>query len=605
MRIFNKYAYMGAIALVGAVGFTACSSEDDLTAQQNPTFDGESVKTQFAINIPYGGKGTRMSETATQGDNTTFNGMQSIYLIPLTDAGSDGSTFTSIIPLRAFTAFDGSSSNYKLYNDVNIPVGTKNFLFYGIGGQTIPSDASGKFANGILNSTLPTTASAGDVKFNLEKILTVDKFTTPQTKLLEVLNNVAKANIEDGTKKWSDQLAGTDLGDLYASYITLKGGSANSIKLTMEELYNAVNGLATATTESDEKNIAKAIQGAIDNYFTVNGDGDATPYTLNWNISEPSDIANYPTNLNVPEGAAQVDWNDGTSAFEYVTNATVGASDKTLNVYNLCYPASLAYFVNTPLKATTEKNVTWPSTALAWDSYDWDANHWTDAVAASTQTVALEENIQYGVANLNTTVTCKTPTLEDNASVVASGKYSANQNIVVPTKGFPVTGLLVGGQPDFASWDMTPADDADFTMTVYDNSLTNIYAQPNNVKSTTNYTLLLDNTATDHKTVNIALELENNSGSDFYGVDGKIANGAKFYLVAQLNPTAGTGVTQPGGTTLNDVFVQDYVTTANLTITSLKNAYVTIPDLRASELVLGLSVDLTWETGLKFDVDIE
>lgn len=595
MRIFNKYAYMGAIALVGAVGFTACSSDDDLTAPQNPTFDGESVKTQFAINIPYGGgNGTRMSEDATQGDGATatFNGMQSIYLLPLTAEGSDGSTFTSIIPLPAFTVFDGGSSNYKLYNDVNIPVGTTDFLFYGIGGNSIPSDASGKFANGILKSTLPATASAGEVKFYLEKILTGNKFTTPQTKLLEVLNEVSKA------QDWSSQSEGTELGDLYKSYKTLKGGSANSIKLTMEELYNAVNGLATATASSTEKTIALAIQDKIDNYFTVGG--SSAPYTLTWNISEPSDIANYPTNLNVPEGAAQVDWNDGTSAFEYVTNATVGASDKTLNVYNLCYPASLAYFVNTPLKATTEKNVSWPTSASDWKSEGW--NGWTGAVAASTQTVALQNNIQYGVANLNTTVKCATSTLEDNASVVVPGKYSANQHIVVPSDGFPVTGLLVGGQPNFASWDMTPFDN-NFTMTVYDNSLTGIYAKYNDV-SAKNYTLLLDNTVeTDHKTVNIALELENKSGTDFYGVDGKIANGAKFYLVAQLNPAAGTGVTKPSG--VNDVFVQDYVTTANLTITSLKNAYVTIPDLRASELVLGLSVDLTWETGFTFNVDIE
>ena len=547
-----------------------------------------------------------MSEDATQGDgaSASFNGMQSIYLLPLTATGSGASTFNSIIPLPAFTGFEDGSSNYKLYNDVNVPVGTTHFLFYGIGGQTIPSDASGKFANGILNSTLPTTASAGDVKFNLERILTGTEFITPQTKLLDVLNNVAKANIDEGNKKWSHQAAGTDLGDLYASYTTLKGGSANSIKLTMEELYNAVNGLATAATESDEKNIAKAIQGAIDDYFTVNG--NAAPYTLTWNISDPSDIANYPTNLNVPEGAAQVKWNDGKSAFEYVKNATVGASDKTLNVYNLCYPASLAYFVNTEAKTKSVelKDNDWPNTADAWEqeSY-WTA--WDDAVTATTRTVALMNNIQYGVANLNTTVKCKTSTLEDNASVIAKDKYSANQHIVVPADGFEVTGLLVGGQPDCASWDMTPFDN-NFTMTVYDNSLTGIYAKYNAV-SAKNYTLLLDNTVeSDHKTVNIALELVNSSGSDFYGVEGKIAKGAKFYLVAQLNPSAQTGVTQPGGgTTLNDVFVQDYVTTANLTITSLKNAYVTIPDLRSSELVLGLSVDLTWETGLKFDVDIE
>ena len=597
MRIFNKYAYMGAIALVGAVGFTACSSEDDLTAQQNPTFDGESVKTQFAINIPYaGGKDTRMSEDATQGDgaSASFNGMQSIYLLPLTSTGSGASTFNSIIPLPAFTTFDGGSSNYKLYNDVNVPVGTTHFLFYGIGGQSIPSDASDKFANGILKSTLPATASAGEVKFNLEKILTGNEFTTPQTKLLEVLNQVSQV------KDWSTQSVGTELGDLYTSYKTLTGGSANSIKLTMEELYNAVNGLATAASSSSEKTIASAIQSKIKEYFTV---GNSAPYTLTWNISDPSDIANYPTNLNVPEGAAQVDWNDGTSAFEYVTNAIGASNNKTLDVYNLCYPASLAYFVNTPLKATTEKNETWPNTASNWENEQW--TDWTDAVSASTQTVALKDNIQYGVANLNTTVTCKTSTLEDNASEIAKDKYSANQHIVVPADGFKVTGLLVGGQPDFASWDMTPFDN-NFTMTVYDNSLTDIYAKYNAV-SAKNYTLLLDNTVeSNHKPVNIALELVNNSGTDFYGVGGKIAKGAKFYLVAQLNPSAQTGVTQPGsGTTLNDVFVQDYVTTANLTITSLKNAYVTIPDLRASELVLGLSVDLTWETGLKFDVDIE
>ena len=52
------------------------------------------------------------------------------------------------------------------------------------------------------------------------------------------------------------------------------------------------------------------------------------------------------------------------------------------------------------------------------------------------------------------------------------------------------------------------------------------------------------------------------------------------------------------------VFIQDYTTKANFTINSLKNAYVTIPDLRASKLQLGLSVDLTWQSGLIFNVDI-
>ena len=53
------------------------------------------------------------------------------------------------------------------------------------------------------------------------------------------------------------------------------------------------------------------------------------------------------------------------------------------------------------------------------------------------------------------------------------------------------------------------------------------------------------------------------------------------------------------------VFVQDFTTTANFTIKSLKNAYVTIPDLRATKLQLGLSVDLTWQSGLTYNVTID
>lgn len=587
----SKYMYLTAAMLTGAAMFTSCSNEDDM-GNVNPTYDGESVKTQFAINIPYGKTDTRMSEDATQGDgaSATFNGMQNIYIIPLNTTGSSSSTFTNIIPLTSFSTFDGKSSNYKLYNDVNVPVGTTHFLFYAMGGTTIPNDATGKFTNGILQSTLPTTASAADVKFNLEKILTGTEFTTPQTTLLKILNGVA--NVAD----WNTQIAGTTLGDLYIEYKKLKAGSANSILLTMQELYNAVNELATAQTSSTEKTIAEAIQNKIKESFTPS-QGNA-PYTLTWTTEN-----NYPTDLNVPEGAAQVTWDN--SAFKYVDPASVGTGDNKLNVNNLCYPASLAYFVNTPLKATAATNVTWPSTAAAWETGT-EFQNWQSTVSASTRTVALEENIQYGVANLKTTVKCKTATLEDNANEVAG--LAANQQVVVPADGFPVTGLLVGGQPDYAEWDMTPVSNAYYTQTVYDNSLTSINAKYDNTGSTTsspNYTLLLDNTDNTTKQVNIALELTNNSGTDFYGVDGKIAKGAKFYLVARLDPTSASGVTQPSGETMNDVFVKDHITEANLTIASLKNAYVTIPDLRASELVLGLSVDLTWETGIKFDVEIQ
>ena len=66
------------------------------------------------------------------------------------------------------------------------------------------------------------------------------------------------------------------------------------------------------------------------------------------------------------------------------------------------------------------------------------------------------------------------------------------------------------------------------------------------------------------------------------------------------------------------MFKQDYVTSANFTIQAntkdastspnqdkgLGAAYNVIPDLRTPALSIGLSVDLTWQSGLTFDVDL-
>lgn len=149
-----------------------------------------------------------------------------------------------------------------------------------------------------------------------------------------------------------------------------------------------------------------------------------------------------------------------------------------------------------------------------------------------------------------------------------------------------------------------------------------IYAKPGTA-SDANYTLVFDNyvnpqTGSSQEAVNIAIELENNSDVEFYGVDGKIAKGQKFYLIGKLDPNDNAGTITNHNITwtaedksnipareVTRVFIQDYTTKANFTINSLKNAYVTIPDLRASKLQLGLSVDLTWQSGLTFDVPIE
>ena len=99
--------------------------------------------------------------------------------------------------------------------------------------------------------------------------------------------------------------------------------------------------------------------------------------------------------------------------------------------------------------------------------------------------------------------------------------------------------------------------------------------------------------------MNFALEFRND-GEDFYGVDGNIIpKGGTFYLVGSLsNYKEESKVT-------DYVFEQDHNTIANITIKSLKNAYNTVPDLRKTQLELGLYVDLTWQAGLVGTVTIE
>lgn len=223
------------------------------------------------------------------------------------------------------------------------------------------------------------------------------------------------------------------------------------------------------------------------------------------------------------------------------------------------------------------------------------------AVENSTRTVGLKDPVQYSVAVLKSTVRCKAETLEDNAQV--AGK--ANQQIAVPEDGFQVTGILIGGQPASVDWKYEPAASETFENTIYDNVMNGspMYAKyTSEVPTVGNYTLVFDNKSTDKKPVFVTIELKNNSNKDFYGKDGIILKGTKFYLVGKLDPEATEGVTNPNS--VDRVFMQDHITTANFNITELKDAYNCIPDLRTSGINVGLAVDLDWKSGITFNVDI-
>lgn len=599
MKKLSSFFLMGTVALAGLGVMSSCSSDD--LGNDSTTNPGETkaVKTQFALNIPRANGGTRMSDVNTQA-NKNFLGMQDIRMYSFNAVPAAGSTSTATFALANIKSGISETASSKIYSDVSVPVGTTHFLFYAHAPQGT-TDAK-KFELGVLNLTNPETdaTATNDISATLA---TVKKNDTASPKaLLGILNGVA------GVEGWATATDGTELNKLYTKYTSAKAGSANSIRLTLQSLYNNLGGIVTGANVAHQT-IAKAIRTKIAESFTAT---TATDGYVTLAYKATGDVSKYPNNINLPDGAVQLSF-DATNKFTYAATSSLTGIEN-LDASKVCFPASIYYFQSSNLAATAKELETnqWPTTTTNWTAATapWlkDASNladgWTASVQPTTRSIAMRQNINYGVANLATTVKCGAASLPDNDKFTVTDPSEFPGTVAVPAEGFTVTGLLIGGQPTKVGFDFQPASDDAFDYTIYDNNLTNIVAK-NGAASTPNYTIVLPNdkgrTATeDQNKVNVAIELTNNSSVAFRGADGIIPVGGKFYLVGQLNPDAKTieGVTKPA------VFMSDYMTTMNLTIKSLKNAYNTIPDLRSTKLQLGLSVDLDWQAGLQFDVEI-
>lgn len=585
---FFKFGYAGALMLAGAFAFVSCSSEDDGLSTEGLD-NAAKVKTQFAFNIPVA-KGTRMSAATVQ-EGGTFRGMFGMTLIPFSTPPAADATITTANVVKDLTIGNtelNSTTSSKVYHDVQIPLGTKNFLFYGEGGGLSSNydQVVEKATNGYLEYNLSTWTNTNKINFALGDI----DYTGVESAVIDMVAILGEVeNATFNLNKWEDVNDASALKTLYTNFVSLTAASPFNVKAALEDVYNEANAIALSVGSSeDEIGIAGAIMTAIKKYFAVTDSNNDLVYELGdyktiGGAADYNDLDTYLSGLNIPQGALAVAYDNSTEEFKSATTVKVG-SGNTVALSSLSYPASLMYFANTELRATDKPFIAWPTNTADWAAATWSG--WTSEVNATTKTVALLNNIQYGVARLATTVKCAASALVDNSGVLDGYK---DASINVPTDGFPVTGVFVGGQPASVGWNMLPATTKRDNV-IYDSKMNETVAAKSGAAEGINYTLTLATSATEK--VNVAVEFTNNTGKDFYGANGWVPAGAKFYLVAQLNPESET------------VFKQDFTTKANLTIKNLKNAYVTIPDLRASKLQLGLSVDLTWQNGLTFELEI-
>ena len=602
----KNFAYGAAALLVGAVGLTGCSSDDELT-NVNPTYDGESVKAQFAINIPVAGKqGTRMAEDIVQGQSTpVFRGMTNIRLVPFKSTASFALTtpLTDVEPIGLQDiAKQGlqTNGNYKVYSDVDVEVGVNRFLFYG---EAIATDDGNK-ANG---SIIPSYEVSGwpkttlaDVNFDLRSILNKRSVENTQDSLTTMLKAIASVKTNNGTEHlWSAEI-GNDLATYYLRFISLKAGSSNSIKAALADLYSAMK----SDKVKDNNNLKAAICTEIEKYFTP-GSASTEGLYPDFEFKEKDKyIAQFPGNVGLPDGSMQL---AGNATFAYTTPSTgnTGGNIIEQTAYsNYAYPASLFYWDDTDIKcqdAALTNGTTYNGSYSDWSGILALYTNNKTSVDASTRSIALVKPINYAVANLNLYARFADQYIYDNGdNYTPTGASQPVGQIAVPVDadGFSLTGILIGDQKK-VGYDFKPLT-ASTAWTIYDSSTdgAKVKKSVDYDGTPTAYSLALETAGTEnspYEKVRFALELVNESGAAFTGKDGIVPAGGKFYLVGELEAN-------------NDhkkVFEQDHKTIARVTINSLKSAYNCIPDLRAPRLELGLSVDLNWEEGLTDDVVIQ
>ena len=433
----------------------------------------------------------------------------------------------------------------------------------------------------------------------------------------------------------------------------LRAGSGPAIHRMFADLYQVVHNIATGNATNFQEFIAKQFAIAFQTELTKLIDASdvslpfqnistiKTNYGKSVNTLATEDLDKFPGEIyHLPMGGLQLVIDETHPASHpvhtWTYNANAGGPGGTFTFEQVMYPAELCYFGNSPLRVSDTPHLTtdYPdgsgTTAGEWmNDASWTAD-WSiigKHVLSTTRSVAMAHNINYGTALLKSTIKYGVANLQDNNAAIQLERHSAteeNNTINVEAGGvFELVGILIGGQEQTMGWNyIAKSATPTFDKVVYDKALVSTAIPAFGSTSTPNYTLVWDNynvtEANDaQQMVYVGLELKNTSGKDFWGEKNLVRNGGIFYLIGKLDPTDGglAAITWPtkyalppyngDGTTkeAKRVFIQDYMTTANFVLgaTSLQHAYVTVPDLRSTQISLGLSVDLAWSTGLSFD----
>ena len=457
-----------------AVLLTACATSDDeeLNSQQNQKRG--MVKAQFTIAFPQTTTrgATRLSPDivqvpdASNEDKIPFRGIKGIELYPFSAVADDVKSTTAIPESKiqlygtnttavSKNGVSGAADNeiaatgalYKtssshLYQNVDIPLETQSFIFYG--------EAKGSeeaYVQGKLNKNTAGATTLAGITFSLDPIFTASSVGSNGTAIAAYMTSIANTQVTTGTtsKAWKDT-PNVGLRSLYENFTAIKTGAWANVKAAVQETYNK---LEPRPGDNDETKAMKAAIRAkiastpVENVtFTTDTDNKKI-YTLSFSES----YGNYPADLKLPDGAAYIQWDDTELAFKPMTSdQNIGFNTTPLS--NFVYPASLYYFVKSNIKTSQEHKTAYEDTDT-WADITGTYTYGTK-VDSKTRSIVITDPVQYGVGRLDVTVTCATSILDNKNNVIALTKTEGTGTEATTTSLFPITGILIGfsGMPN-------------------------------------------------------------------------------------------------------------------------------------------------------------
>lgn len=555
----KRYHFILFIFLLGLT-MVSCSEGDDMSVGGS---NDKQTALQVDLLVSVGSRALESLPVSSRAPHRapTFSAMEQLVAIPYRTNGSTVSANDD--PLIDLVLADEThnhveSHNTYYVNSCHLMTGTDRMLVYGKATKPSPTNPA---VDGELSALPDIRKKTADIQFSLTSIRNTSEVHTDAQALANYMTTIA--NTTANTTGWST----TDDPTLKSYYLDfIRIGSEGA-------------GLMSGAAAN-----IKAFVAALKALLT--GRTDALSAAIKANIDANSTIASntYPRSIGLPDGAAAIRWTG--SHFEVKTTTTPLDNINGINRYT--YPAELVFFTDSPIRTSAEEvsKTVYQENTETWDAFLNTYYKGSTAVNTNTKAVAVENPMQYGVAKLDLTLTGMSATLKDAKDEVVT---NANMSTM------PLTGVIIGGQHT-VGFNMKPQGeqtDVDGRF-IYETTIDDSNLATQGYKTST---LVLQSYY--NEKVPVILEFENNTGHAFTGKDGTVYPGARFYLIALIDP-AGKGT----GAYANRVFTQDYTTTMSMSVTSLAKAYTCMPDLLAPRLEIGVQVVTKWKQATTTNVEL-